>query len=92
MNLKDIIKKPIISEKSTEATSLGRYSFQVAREANKIQIAKAVEDLFDVHVQKVWTETMPKKKSAKGRSSSGQKKAIVQLAEGEKIDLFETGE
>jgi len=82
MDLANVIKKPIITEKSTEATGLGKYAFQVDRRANKKEIARAVEKFFGVHAQKVWTVMMPGKR----------KKAIVQLAEGEKIDIFETGE
>jgi len=92
MDLNNVIKKPIITEKSTESTGLGRYAFLVDRQANKKEIAQAVKRFFGVHPQKVWTVMMPGKKSAKGRLSSGRKKAIVQLAEGEKIDIFETGE
>lgn len=82
MKLANVIKKPIITEKSTQATSLGKYAFQVDKKANKKEIAKAVEKFFGVHVQKIWTAMMPDKR----------KKATVQLAEGEKIDIFETGE
>lgn len=88
MDLKDVIKKPIITEKSTQATALAKYAFEVDRRANKKEIAQAVEKFFGVHPQKVWTATTPDK----GRQTSKKKKAIVQLAEGEKIDLFETGE
>jgi large subunit ribosomal protein L23 len=82
MQLKDILKKPIITEKTTQANALGRYTFEVDRRADKRQIARAVEEFFEVHVQKVWTMTMAGKK----------KKAVVQLAEGEKIDLIKTGD
>lgn len=82
MKLKDVIKQPIITEKSTQMASLGRYTFAVDKRANKIQIAQAVKKTFDVHPQKVWTS----------RIQGGRKKAIVQLAEGEKIDAFKTGE
>lgn len=82
MNLKNIIKKPFITEKSTGATNLRRYTFQVDRRANKKEIAEAVKKFFKVHPQRVWTTMMP------GR----RKKAVVQLAEGEKIDAFKTGE
>lgn len=88
MDLQEVIKKPIITEKSTQATALGKYAFEVDRRANKKEIAKAVEKFFGVHVRKVWTAMMPNR----GRQTSKRKKAIVQLAEGEKIDLFETGE
>jgi large subunit ribosomal protein L23 len=82
MELKEVIKRPLITEKTTALTGSGRYSFEVARQANKKEIARAVEEIFGVHVVKVWTVTKPKKK----------KKAIVQLKKEEKIDLFETGE
>lgn len=82
MELAKVIKKPIITEKTTEVTSLGKYAFQVDRRANKKEIATAVEKFHNVHVQKVWTAMM----------SGKRKKAIVQLAKGEKIDIFETGE
>ena len=82
MDLKDVIKKPIITEKTTEATSLGKYTFEVDRRAEKKQIARAVDSFFGVHVQKVWTMMRPDKK----------KRAVVQLAEGEKIELFKTGD
>lgn len=82
MDLKDVIKKPIISEKANEAISSNRYTFGVSPQANKKEITKAVEKFFNVHVKKVWS----------ARISGKQKKAVVQLAEGEKIDLFKTGE
>lgn len=81
MDLTNVIKKPIITEKSTEATSLGRYTFLVDKKANKKEIAQAVKKFFGVQVQKVWTSMI-----------RGRKKAIIQLGEGEKIDIFETGE
>jgi len=82
MDLKEVIKKPMITEKSTQATALGKYSFWVDKRANKKEIARAVREFFGVKVKKVWTQTY----QGKG------KKAIVQLAEGEKIALFESGE
>lgn len=78
MNLDKVIKKPIISEKSTDATAWGKYSFLVAKEANKKEISRAIEKFFKVHPLRVRTAKLRK----------GGKKAIVQLAEGEKIDLF----
>lgn len=97
MDLKDVIKKPIITEKATQETALGRYSFKVDKRANKKEITRAVGEFFKVHVQKVRTVTVRGKRKRIGRSRreirlSNWKKAIVQLAEGEKIDVFETGE
>ena len=51
----DIILKPIITEKSMDFLPLGKYTFKVAKDANKLEIAKAVEELFDVQVEKVHT-------------------------------------
>lgn len=85
MDLKNVIKKPLVTEKSTEATSFGRYSFEVDRRADKKTIKQAVEKYFGVHPQRVWLAAILKK-------GKKRKKAIVQLAGGEKIDLFKTGE
>lgn len=82
MELKNVIKKPIITEKTTAAAGLNRYAFEVSLLANKSEIKKAIEKFFGVHVKKLWTTRIP------GR----RKKAFVQLNEGEKIDLFKTGE
>ncbi len=81
MDLSKVIKKPIITEKATGATALGKYAFEVDKRANKKEIARAVAKFLGVHPQKVWTI-----------NRGGKKRTIVQLAEGEKIDLFETGE
>jgi large subunit ribosomal protein L23 len=81
MDLAEVIKKPIITEKATQESAFGKYSFAVDKRANKKEIARAVAKFLGVTPQKVWTMVR-----------SGQKRAIVQLAEGEKIDLFETGE
>lgn|SRR5690554_4907472 len=92
-----IIIKPIFTEKQTEITDKyeNRYGFIVAPSANKVQIKKAVEDLYNVHVQSVNTMKYDGKKRSRytksgvveGRTSS-YKKAIVTLREGETIDLF----
>lgn len=82
MNLKDVIKKPIITEKTTEASALGKYAFEVDRKAGKREIIKAIEIFFGVHVRNFWS----------AKISPQRKKAVVQLVEGEKIDLFKTGE
>lgn len=94
MKLKNVIKKPIITEKSTKALSLGRYAFEVDRRANKAEIARAVEEFFKVHVHGVRTVMVRGKKKRIGRfrqkfKQPDWKKAFVQLAEGEKIDAFD---
>lgn len=93
---KEILIKPIITEKADALTDkLNKYSFIVNKKANKIEIGKAVEDMYSVEVASVNTIIMPAKAKSrntragviKGRVSS-YKKAIITLAEGEEIDFF----
>lgn len=93
MNEYDIIIRPIVTEKSTfieEASN--QYAFEVARDANKIQIAKAVEQLFKVKVLAVRVLNMEGKKRRIGKSSGKRpdwRKAIVKLSPKDKISFFE---
>ena len=94
MTAYDIIKRPIISEQSMEQTEMKRYTFEVAKSANKIEIAKAVEEIFGVKVAKVNTLNVSGKAKRLGAGRLGKtrswKKAYVQLAEDSKtIELFE---
>ena len=92
-----VIIKPLVTEKMTKITEKmsNRYGFIVEKKADKLQIAKAVEALYDVKVVKVNTLIAPAKKrtrSTKAGLSSGRvpsyKKAIVTLAEGNTIDFY----
>ena len=88
----DVLIRPLITEKSTRQIELGQYSFEVHREANKIQIREAVEKTFNVQVKAVNTLNMPRKERRRGRvigSIPGWKKAIVTLVPGQTIDIFE---
>ena len=90
----DIILKPIITEHSMYCLRQGKYTFKVAKDANKIEIAKAVEALFKgVKVAKVNTISVRGRKKRMGRSegyTSDWKKAIVTLKEGSKtIEFFD---
>ncbi len=93
---KDILIKPIISEKSEDLSDkLGQYSFVVDKQANKVQIRKAVEETFNVTVASVNTANMPGKSKSRNTKSGiikgkvgAYKKAIVTLADGETIDFF----
>ena len=90
----DVILRPIISEQSTEHVDLKKYVFEVARDANKIEIKKAIEEIFDVEVIKVTTLNMAGKKKRVGRHPAGNrrawKKAVVKLADSSKtIEFFE---
>jgi large subunit ribosomal protein L23 len=96
--MEDVIRRPLITEKNTYLMEQGQYSFEVARESNKIQIKKAVEQTFDVKVKAVNTlNVKPKERSrVAGRrggrivgAQPGWKKAIVTLEPGYHIDLFE---
>ncbi len=88
----DVLIRPLITEKSTRQIELGQYSFEVHRDANKIQIREAVEKTFHVQVKAVNTLNMPRKERRRGRvigSIPGWKKAIVTLIPGQTIDIFE---
>lgn len=88
----DIIIRPIITEKSNRLTTEGKYIFEVKRDANKIEIAKAVEALFNVTVTDVNTMTVRGKLKRQGRFEGRTptwKKAVVTLKAGDRIPLFE---
>ncbi len=93
---KEILVKPIISEKSELLSgNLGHYSFIVHKKANKVEIRKAVEKMYSVNVDSVNTMIMPKKAKTRNTKSgvqkgnrSSYKKAIVKLSAGEEIDFF----
>ena len=93
MNAREIIIRPIISERSFDMQELNRYTFEVDKRASKIEIAKAVEEIFGVTVIKVNTSNVkPKVKRVRyvaGKTRSW-KKAIVTIAEGDSIELFAT--
>jgi large subunit ribosomal protein L23 len=93
MELHSIIKRPLITEKSTISRDEGnKYIFEVDRRANKIEIGNAVEKIFKVKVIDVRTMNMAGKKKRMGRivgQKNDWKKAIVTLAEGNTIEMFE---
>lgn len=93
MNVRDIILAPVITEKSVSVLGEKKYTFRVADNANKIQIADAVEEIFGVKVAKVNTISMKGKKRRMGRFegyTSDWKKAIVTLTEDSKtIEFFD---
>jgi large subunit ribosomal protein L23 len=93
MNQYDVIRRPIITEKSSLAKETSnQYVFEVARDANKIEIAKAVEQLFKVKVLSVRVMNMEGKKRRLGKSSGKRpdwRKAVVKLSPKDKIPFFE---
>jgi len=93
MNPYEIIVRPVITEKSNIIADMGQYTFLVHSWANKIEIAEAISYIFDVDVQKVRVINQVAKFGRWGRKrvkrKSAQKKAIVTLAPGQRIDAFE---
>jgi large subunit ribosomal protein L23 len=89
----EVIKRPIISEKSAALAEVGsRYAFEVAAESNKQEIRQAVEKLFSVKVRAVRTMIVHGKAKRIGRGEvkrTNWKKAIVTLTEGQKIEFFQ---
>ena len=92
MNKFDVLIRPIITEKTTLLMQENKYTFQVPMNANKVEIRKAVESIFNVKVEKVATIRVLGKTKRMGRTMgkrSDYKKAIVTLKAGESIELFE---
>lgn len=91
-NARDIIIRPVITERSVDLMAENKYVFQVAKNANKIEIKKAIEEIFKVHVLDVNTMRVKGKLKRMGRYqgyTAAWKKAIVTLAEDDTIELFE---
>ncbi len=92
MDLYQVIKRPLVTERTSDMTEQGVYTFEVERNANKVQIRAAVETIFNVGVVSVNTLRMHRKERGRGRyrSYTGvSKKAIVRLKPGDKIEIFE---
>ena len=90
----DVIIRPIVTEQSMEQTDIKKYAFEVATDANKIEIKNAVEQIFGVKVEKVTTTHVRGRKRRNGAYPAGfsasWKKAVVRLTEGSKtIEFFE---
>jgi len=91
----NILKKPLVTEKYAAMNEVGKYTFEVDRKANKVEIRKAVEKMYGVTVQKVATMRTSgkvKTKYTKSGAVSGRttpvKKAIITLKEGDVIDFY----
>ena len=88
----DILLAPVVSEKSYSHLPERKYTFRVHQDAHKTQIRQAVEQLFDVKVERVNVITVQAKPKRRGMSKGtkpGWKKAVVQLREGDTIEIFE---
>ena len=91
----DILRKPLVTEKASDLNEEGKYAFEVDRRANKVEIKKAVEDMYGVNVVSVNTMNyLGKSKSRNTKTGvvSGRKpsykKAVVKVAEGDMIDFY----
>ena len=88
----EVLRRPLITEKSTTLQAQGKYAFEVAKEANKPQIKQAVEKAFKVKVTTVNVIMAPGKTRRVGRRqvlTPSWKKAVVTLKAGDKIEFFE---
>jgi large subunit ribosomal protein L23 len=95
LHLFDVIRRPVITEKANYVGDLlNQYTFEVDVRANKIQIKDAIEIIFDVDVERVNTMVMPPKRGRRGRKfymrRSKWKKAVITVAPGQSINLFNT--
>ncbi|MCI2429456.1 50S ribosomal protein L23 [Candidatus Acetothermia bacterium] len=92
MTLEDILRAPVVSEKGWRLQEEGKYVFRVHPNANKVQVKRAVESVFKVKVLNVSMMRMPEKPRRRKLYQRGEisawKKAIVQLAQGQKIDVY----
>jgi large subunit ribosomal protein L23 len=89
---RDIIIRPVVTEKTMNLLADNKYTFIVDRKANKTEIKNAIESIFNVKVEKVYTMNVKGKPKRMGRSvgrTPNRKKAIVALKPGQKIPLFE---
>ncbi len=92
MNLYEVLRRPLITERSTAQQATGKYTFEVARDSNKDQIKLAVEKAFNVKVTAVNVLNVSGKRRRVGRREmvgSSMKKAVVTLKKGDKIQFFE---
>ena len=88
----EILLAPVVSEKSYSLLNDRKYSFRVHQDAHKTQIRQAVEELFEVHVERVnivKVQSKPKRRGFSQGRRPGWKKAIVELREGYEIEIFE---
>jgi len=92
-NPRDIVIRPVVSEKSYASYDDNVYTFVVAEDANKIEIKRAIETIFGVKVTRVNTLNRQGKRKRNRRTGdwgqrSSQKRAVVALAEGDRIEIF----
>jgi large subunit ribosomal protein L23 len=92
LEARQVLIAPVVSEKSYSLIEANKYSFRVHPDAHRTQIRQAVEELFDVSVVRVnvlKVQPKPKRRGLTRGTKPGWKKAIVELREGDKIEIFE---
>ena len=92
MDSRQVIIRPVVSEKSYALMAEGKYTFRVHDRAHKTQVRGAIEEIFGVRVRSVRVSRVrakPKRRGLHSGRSRAWKKAVVQLAPGERIELFE---
>ena len=88
----EVLLAPVVSEKSYSLIEDRKYVFRIHPDAHRTQVRQAVEELFDVHVERVYilkVQPKPKRRGMIRGTKPGWKKAIVQLREGDSIEIFE---
>ena len=92
LHLNEVLLAPVVSEKSYNLIDERKYAFKIHPDAHRTQVRQAVEQLFDVHVERVnilKVQPKPKRRGMIKGTRPGWKKAIVQVREGETIPIFE---
>jgi large subunit ribosomal protein L23 len=92
MESRQVIIRPVVSEKSYALIAQNKYTFRIHPDAHKTEVRSAIEEIFDVSVIDVKTMTLrpkPKRRGYTAGRTRGWKKAIVELAPGDRIELFE---
>ena len=92
MTAREVVIKPVVSEKSYALLAANKYTFRVHDEAHKTQIRQAIEEVFGVRVQDVrtsWVKSKPKRRGWSSGKTRRWKKAVVQLHPEDSIELFE---
>jgi large subunit ribosomal protein L23 len=91
LHAREVLIAPIVSEKSYNLIDENKYTFRVHKDAHRLQVRQAVEELFDVHVESVniaHVKPKPKRRGMVTGRKPGWKKAIVQIRAGESIEIF----
>ena len=92
LEIREVLLAPVVTEKAYSGVEVNKYAFRVHPDAHKTQIRQAVEELFEVKVERVnvlMVQAKPKRRGAHRGTKPGWKKAIVQLRRGDTIEIFQ---